>query len=47
MSYFWIPKFKWQYIQWFIKQGILTKSQAGKMKLNNLKGKYVEIRSKE
>jgi hypothetical protein len=47
MSNFWVPKFKWQYVEWFVKQGILTKNQANTMKLNNLRGKYFEIRSKE
>lgn len=47
MSNFWIPTYKWQYVQWFEDQKILTRSKANRMSLKQLRGKYCEIRSKE
>ena len=43
---YWKPQFKYQFVEWFVQQGILTFSKANKMRLKNLKGKYFEIRTK-
>ncbi len=42
----WKPKFKWQYVDWFVSMGILTKSNAEAMTKNQLDGKYWETRKK-
>ena len=44
---FWIPTLKYQFVEWFVQQSILTFSKANKMRLENLRGKYFEIRTKE
>lgn len=47
MSNFYHPKYKYVYVNWFVKQGILTKSKANKMTKKQLQGKYYEIRKGE
>lgn len=44
MSNFYIPRFKYELVDFFVKQNILTRSKAERMKKNNLEGKYFEIR---
>jgi hypothetical protein len=41
---YWRPQYKWQLVEWFFRQGILSKSKASRMNKNNLYGKYIEIR---
>lgn len=47
MSNYWMPTYKWQFIQFFEDQKILTRAKANRMSLKQLRGKYCEIRSKE
>lgn len=47
MSNYWMPTMKWQFIQWFEDQNILTRAKANRMSLKQLRGKYCEIRNKE
>lgn len=41
---YWKPRFKWELVDWFVKQGILTKAKANKMQKKQLYGKYIETR---
>ena len=43
---FWMPQYKYQLIQWFMQQGILTKNKAERMTKKQLYGKYCGIRGK-
>lgn len=44
---FYVPRFKYELVDFFVKQNILTKEKAERMKKKNLFGKYFEIRNKE
>lgn len=44
---FWVPNFKWQLVNWFISQDILTKNKAERMNKNQLYGKYFKIRKEK
>jgi hypothetical protein len=46
MSYFYLPRFKYQYVEWFVERGILSYTKANKMSLKSLSGKYREVRNK-
>lgn len=43
MSNYWIPQYKWQFVEWFSKKyPNYPKWKWQRMKLNNLRGKYHE-----
>ena len=44
---YWRPQFKFQLVDFFVKQNILTQAKAKSMNKNNLFGKYCEIRRRE
>jgi len=44
---YWHPNHKFQLVNWFVSNNILTYSKANKMSLKNLYGKYKEIREKQ
>lgn len=44
MGNFWVPSFKWQLVEWFVKRRQLSKAKAQKMSKKELMGKYYEIR---
>ena len=46
MSDYWKPQYKWQLVEWFTGQGILTRPKANRMSKKQLYGKYCEIREK-
>ena len=41
---YWMPSFKWQFVEWFVSQHILTRAKARRMTVRQLRGKYVEVR---
>jgi len=47
MCKYWKPKFKYEYVGWFVAMDILTASKANKKSLKQLQDKYNQIRSKE
>jgi hypothetical protein len=47
MSNYWMPQYKWQFVQWFEDQNILTRAKSNRMSLKQLRGKYCEIRNRE
>lgn len=44
MNMFYIPRYKFEYVEWFVTRGMLTRGKANSMKLNNLRGMYVRER---
>ena len=44
MSEYWIPKYKWQLIEWFVSNHLLTRRKANRMSKRQLYGKYREVR---
>lgn len=46
MGAFWVPRYKYEYVEWFVNQKILERSKANRMSLKQLKGKYFEVRLK-
>ena len=47
MSDYWHPQYKWQLVEWLVRQGILTFNKAKKMSKRELYGKYKEVRDNE
>jgi hypothetical protein len=46
MSSYWHPQWKWQLVEWFVEQGILTHNKAQRMSKRQLYGKYKETRER-
>jgi hypothetical protein len=44
MGEFWIPKFKWQLVDWFVGRWMLTRVKAERMTKRQLMGKYCQVR---
>jgi len=47
MSEYWHPKFKYQLVEWFVRQDILSYAKARRMSKRQLYGKYTEERRGE
>lgn len=47
MLNFWIPEYKFQLVEWFVGNKILTRPKANRMSYRQLLGKYVEIRKEK
>lgn len=45
MSIYWHPRFKWQLVDWLVRQGVMKMSKAQRMTKKQLYGKYKEVRS--
>jgi len=43
---YWHPQYKWQLVEYFVSNNILTQAKANRMRFKNLYGKYKEIREK-
>ncbi len=43
---YWRPQFKFQLVEYFVSNNILTRAKANRMRFKNLYGKYKEYREK-
>jgi len=44
---YWHPKHKFEIVNWFVSNNILTYAKANRMNFKNLWGKYKECREKQ